>query len=61
MGEEGEVGPSGNAAPRFEAPLRLKMLICVCMYNEGRQAIQMTLEGIYKNLPKLKEEGISPE
>ena len=61
MDEGNENGASSNANPKYKAPLKLKLLICVCMYNEGRQAIQMTLEGIYRNLPKLREEGICPE
>ena len=28
----------------------IKVLICICMYNESRHAIQTTLEGIYSNL-----------
>lgn len=47
----------GNNLP----PLGVKVLICVCMYNEGRQAIQMTLEGIYRNLKELKRQGIAAE
>jgi len=31
------------------------------MYNEGIGAINLTLKGIYKNLKKLKKEGIAPE
>lgn len=31
------------------------------MYNEGIGAINLTLKGIYKNLIKLKKEGIAPE
>jgi len=38
-----------------------KVLIVVCMYNEGIGAINLTLKGIYKNLKKLKKEGIAPE
>lgn len=33
--------------------LRIKVLICVCMYNEGQTAINLTLNGIYDNLPEL--------
>ena len=38
----------------------LKILICVCMYNESRDAINLTLNGIYKNLSHLKQRGIPP-
>lgn len=34
-------------------PLGVKVLICVCMYNEGQTAINLTLNGIYENLPHL--------
>lgn len=37
------------------------MLACVCMYNESKNAINLTLNGIYDNLPNLEKEGISPE
>lgn len=37
---------------------RMKILICVCMYNESKHAINLTLNGIYKNLKHLKERGI---
>ena len=37
----------------------IKILVCVCMYNESKNAINLTLNGIYKNLPSLKQEGIS--
>lgn len=36
----------------------MKILICVCMYNESKHAINLTLNGIYKNLKHLKERGI---
>ena len=32
-----------------------KVLIVVCMYNEGIGAINLTLKGIYKNLKALKK------
>lgn len=38
-----------------------KVLIVVCMYNEGIGAINLTLKGIYKNLKILKKEGIPPQ
>jgi hypothetical protein len=41
--------------------LRIKVLICVCMYNEGQTAINLTLNGIYENLPELEKQGISAE
>lgn len=31
-----------------------KVLIVVCMYNEGLGAINISLKGIYKNLKTLK-------
>jgi hypothetical protein len=31
------------------------------MYNEGLNAINLTLNGIYNNLKSLKKAGISPE
>ena len=37
----------------------IKILVCVCMYNESRHAINLTLEGIYKNLPHFEQAGIS--
>ncbi len=42
-------------------PIKIKVLICVCMYNEGLGAINLTLSGIYDNLKNLEEEGISSE
>jgi hypothetical protein len=44
-----------------QAPLRIKVLICVCMYNESRIAMNTTLNGIYSNLEKLEEQGIAAE
>lgn len=35
-------------------PLGIKVLICVCMYNEGQTAINLTLNGIYDNLAHLE-------
>ena len=49
-----------EGSERKEA-LGLKLLICVCMYNESKNAINLTLEGIYNNLPYLEEQGISAE
>lgn len=37
----------------------IKILICVCMYNESKNAINLTLNGIYKNLPHMREHGVS--
>lgn len=37
----------------------IKILICVCMYNESKNAINLTLNGIYENLPHMKEHGVS--
>ena len=39
----------------------IKCLICVCMYNESRFAIETTLNGIYSNLPHLVENGITED
>lgn len=39
----------------------IKILICVCMFNESRNALETTLRGIYANLPALQEQGIEPE
>lgn len=36
----------------------MKVLICVCMYNESKHAINLTLNGIYQNLACLRERGI---
>jgi hypothetical protein len=45
-----------NEQPRNqpnEKALGIKMLICVCMYNESKNAINLTLTGIYNNLEHL--------
>ena len=34
---------------------RIKILICICMYNEGGNAINLTLTGIYNNLRALEK------
>ncbi len=39
----------------------IKILICVCMYNESKNAINLTLNGIYNNLEHLEEQGFSSE
>jgi len=44
-----------------EPALKIKVLMCVCMYNENKNAIQLTLSGIYDNLRNLEEQGISSE
>jgi hypothetical protein len=36
----------------------MKILICICMYNESKDAINLTLNGIYKNLEGLRRRGI---
>ena len=41
--------------------LGIKILICVCMYNESKNAINLTLSGIYENLELLEKEGYSWE
>jgi hypothetical protein len=38
---------------------RIKVLICVCMYNESKNAINLTLNGIYENLANLRAKGMS--
>ena len=38
---------------RPDGPLEIKVLICVCMYNESKNAINLTLKGIYDNLQNL--------
>jgi hypothetical protein len=40
---------NGNTMP----PLKIKVLACVCMYNESKNAINLTLNGIYDNLENL--------
>lgn len=53
-----------NDKPRnypTERPLGIKVLICVCMYNESKNAINLTLTGIYNNLEHLEKQGISAE
>lgn len=32
---------------------RLETAVCVCIYNEDREAIEQTLKGVYKNLRNL--------
>lgn len=39
----------------------IKILVCVCMFNESRAALETTLKGIYAGLPALQEEGIEPD
>ena len=39
----------------------LKVLVCICMYNESRHAIETTLEGIYTNLGPLRENGVTED
>ena len=41
--------------------LGVRLLICVCMYNESKNAINLTLSGIFNNLELLEEEGYSWE
>jgi hypothetical protein len=40
----------GERSAAGTEPLRMKLLICVCMYNEDISAINTTLNGIYNNL-----------
>ena len=44
-----------------QPPLKIKVLACVCMYNESFGAINLTLNGIYENLDNLALQGISHE
>ena len=44
-----------------QPPLKIKVLACVCMYNESKNAINLTLNGIYDNLENLERQGISHE
>jgi len=44
-----------------QPPLKIKVLACVCMYNESKNAINLTLNGIYDNLDNLALQGISHE
>ena len=37
----------------------IKLLICICCYNESRFALETSLKGIYSNLPHLRENGIT--
>lgn len=30
------------------------MLVCICMYNESKYALETSLKGIYSSLPHLK-------
>lgn len=43
--------PAGNSESRER--LGIRVLICVCMYNESKNAINLTLSGIYDNLVHL--------
>jgi hypothetical protein len=40
-------------SPLGTKPLGIKILICICMYNESKNAINLTLSGIYDNLEHL--------
>lgn len=37
-----------------------KVLICICMYNERMEALDLTLNGIFKNIEHLNTIGITP-
>ena len=39
----------------------VRVIICICMYNESRHAIETTLEGIYSNLAPLRENGVTED
>ena len=43
-----------NAKNKFNIGRGIKILICVCMYNESKHAINLTLNGIYKNLQHMR-------
>lgn len=49
------------AVPQGHKKMQIKILICVCMYNENKNAINLTLNGIYENLGELEAQGISSE
>lgn len=51
----------GKRRPENQEALKMKLLICVCMYNEDSTAINTTLNGIYNNLESLESQGISSE
>jgi len=38
---------------------KIRMLVCVTVYNESREDLFKTLDGIYDNLKKFKEIGLS--
>jgi hypothetical protein len=42
-----------NQQGQQEKPLGIRILMCICMYNESKNAINLTLTGIYKNLELL--------
>ena len=39
----------------------IKCLICICMYNESKYAMETSLNGIYSGLPDLAENGITED
>ena len=48
MNREIRPEPQINGRPqRSPKPLKIKVLMCVCMYNESKNAINLTLNGIY--------------
>ncbi len=56
-----KIGRQSSNVNIEDRPLGIKILICVCMYNESKNAINLTLNGIYDNLGHLKEQGFSSE
>ena len=49
MRDRGAVNQQGQK----EKPLGIRILMCICMYNESKNAINLTLAGIYNNLELL--------
>ncbi len=48
-----QFGQMARRKQRDDSRLNMKVLICVCMYNEDINAINTTLNGIYNNLASL--------
>ena len=55
---KGKLGiPDENGKMRFQS--KIKMLICVTLYNEKKDYLKMTLAAIQSNLREFKKFGIS--
>lgn len=39
----------------------IKVIVCICMYNESKNAIETTLNGIYSNLGPLRDNGVTED